>query len=231
MFNLIRKDLIIGISSDGIRNLKYVLLFFVFYFFLNSISYYTVSVVIGYLIFVNTFECDYESDSRIFIRSMPVSIEDIVYSKYLLGVGLIIFITTIASLISKLTSLVFFRGMVLNDVFFSINIFLAILSIVLPLFFKFGYGKMKICGLIISILIYFVYGSLLRMVSMIVYQVKHVNYSKVGGVYLSNYITDMTNTRYINLYSVTFLTIIIFIISMYFSIKISKKNKFNYKSF
>ncbi|MGO1041403.1 ABC-2 transporter permease [Clostridioides difficile] len=231
MFNLIRKDLIVGISSDGIRNLKYIVLFFVFYFFLNSISYYTVSVVIGYLIFVNTFECDYESDSRIFIRSMPVSIEDIVYSKYLLGVGLIIFITTIASLISKLTSLVFFRSMVLNDVFFSINIFLAILSIVLPLFFKFGYGKMKICGLIISILIYFVYGSLLRMVSMIVYQVKHVNYSKVGGVYLSNYISDMTNTRYINLYSVTFLTIIIFIISMYFSIKISKKNKFNYKSF
>ncbi|TQW18665.1 ABC-2 transporter permease, partial [Clostridioides difficile] len=27
MFNLIRKDLIIGISSDGIRNLKYILLF------------------------------------------------------------------------------------------------------------------------------------------------------------------------------------------------------------
>lgn len=231
MFNLIRKDLIVGVSSDGIRNLKYILLFFIFYFFLNSISYYTVSVVIGYLIFVNTFECDYESDSRIFIRSMPVSIEDIVYSKYLLGVGLIIFITTIASLISKLTSLVFFRSMVLNDVFFSINIFLAILSIVLPLFFKFGYGKMKICGLIISILVYFVYGSILRMVSMIVYQVNHVNYSKVGGVYLSNYITDMTNTRYINLYSITFLTVIIFIISMYFSIKISKKNKFNYKSF
>ncbi|MCC0657378.1 MULTISPECIES: ABC-2 transporter permease [unclassified Clostridioides] len=231
MFNLIRKDLIVGVSSDGIRNLKYILLFFIFYFFLNSISYYTVSVVISYLIFVNTFECDYESDSRIFIRSMPVSIEDIVYSKYLLGVGLIIFITTIASLISKLTSLVFFRSMVLNDVFFSINIFLAILSIVLPLFFKFGYGKMKICGLIISILVYFVYGSILRMVSMIVYQVKHVNYSKVGGVYLSNYITDMTNTRYINLYSITFLTIMIFIISMYFSIKISKKNKFNYKSF
>ncbi|MCC0637379.1 MULTISPECIES: ABC-2 transporter permease [unclassified Clostridioides] len=231
MFNLIRKDLIVGVSSDGIRNLKYILLFFIFYFFLNSISYYTVSVVISYLIFVNTFECDYESDSRIFIRSMPVSIEDIVYSKYLLGAGLIIFITTIASLISKLTSLVFFRSMVLNDVFFSINIFLAILSIVLPLFFKFGYGKMKICGLIISILVYFVYGSILRMVSMIVYQVKHVNYSKVGGVYLSNYITDMTNTRYINLYSITFLTIMIFIISMYFSIKISKKNKFNYKSF
>ncbi|MGX9756683.1 ABC-2 transporter permease [Clostridioides difficile] len=231
MFNLIKKDLIVGISSDGIRNLKYLLLFFVFYFFLNSISYYTVSVVICYLIFVDTFECDYEHESRIFIRSMPVSIEDIVYSKYLLGVGLIIFITIIASLISKLTSLVFFRSMVLNDVFFSINIFLAILSVILPLFFKFGYGKMKICGLIISILIYFVYGSLLRIVSMIVYQVKHVNYSKVGGVYLSNYITDMTNTRYINLYSVTFLTIIIFIISMYFSIKISKKNKFNYKSF
>ncbi|TQX08712.1 ABC-2 transporter permease, partial [Clostridioides difficile] len=36
------------------------------------------------------------------------------------------------------------------------------------------------------------------------------------------------NTKYINLYSMTFLTIIIFIISMYFSIKISKKNKFNY---
>lgn len=231
MFNLIKKDLIVGISSDGIRNLKYLLLFFVFYFFLNSISYYTVSIVIGYLIFVNTFECDYERDSRVFIRSMPVSIEDIVYSKYLLGVGLIIFITIIVSVISKLTSLVFFRSMVLNDVFFSINIFLAILSVILPLFFKFGYGKMKICGLIISILIYFVYGSLLRMVSMIVYQVKHVNYSKVGGVYLSNYITDMTNTRYINLYSVTFLTIIIFIVSMYFSIKISKKNKFNYKSF
>ncbi|EGT3845076.1 ABC-2 transporter permease, partial [Clostridioides difficile] len=38
----------------------------------------------------------------------------------------------------------------------------------------------------------------------------------------------IANTKYINLYSMTFLTIIIFIISMYFSIKISKKNKFNY---
>ncbi len=66
------------------------------------------------------------------------------------------------------------------------------------------------------------------MISMIVYQVKHFNYSKVGGVYLSNYVTDMANAKYINLYSMTFLTIIIFIISMYFSIRISKKNKFNY---
>ncbi|CCL36980.1 TPA: ABC-2 transporter permease [Clostridioides difficile] len=228
MFNLIRKDLIIGISSDGIRNLKYILLFFVFYFFLNSISYYTVSIVVSYLIFINTFECDYENDSRIFIRSMPVSIEDIVYSKYLLGVGLIISVTIIVSLLSKLTSLMFFRNMVLNDVFFSVNIFLAILTILLPLIFKFGYGKMKVCGFIVSILIYFVYGSLLKMISMIVYQVKHFNYSKVGGVYLSNYVTDIANTKYINLYSMTFLTIIIFIISMYFSIKISKKNKFNY---
>ncbi|HGS9924164.1 TPA: ABC-2 transporter permease, partial [Clostridioides difficile] len=175
-----------------------------------------------------TFECDYENDSRIFIRSMPVSIEDIVYSKYLLGVGLIISVTIIVSLLSKLTSLVFFRNMVLNDVFFSVNIFLAILTILLPLIFKFGYGKMKVCGFIVSILIYFVYGSLLKMISMIVYQVKHFNYSKVGGVYLSNYVTDIANTKYINLYSMTFLTIIIFIISMYFSIKISKKNKFNY---
>lgn len=64
---------------------------------------------------------------------MPVSIEDIVYSKYLLGVGLIISVTIIVSLMSKLTSLVFFRNMVLNDVFFSVNIFLAILTILLPL--------------------------------------------------------------------------------------------------
>lgn len=154
---------------------------------------------------------------------MPVSIEDIVYSKYLLGVGLIISVTIIVSLLSKLTSLVFFRNMVLNDVFFSVNIFLAILTILLPLIFKFGYGKMKVCGFIVSILIYFVYGSLLKMISMIVYQVKHFNYSKVGGVYLSNYVTDIANTKYINLYSMTFLTIIIFIISMYFSIKISKE--------
>lgn len=82
---------------------------------------------------------------------MPVSIEDIVYSKYLLGVGLIISVTIIVSLLSKLTSLVFFRNMVLNDVFFSVNIFLAILTILLPLIFKFGYGKMKVCGFIVSI--------------------------------------------------------------------------------
>lgn len=169
MFNLIRKDLIIGISLDGICNLKYILLFFVFYFFFNLILYYIVSIVVSYLIFINMFECDYENDLRIFIRSMLVSIEDIVYLKYLLGVGLIIFVIIIVFLLSKLILLVFFRNMVLNDVFFFVNIFLVILMILLFLIFKFGYGKMKVCGFIVSILIYFVYGSFLKMISMIVY--------------------------------------------------------------
>lgn len=237
MVNLIKKDIITTIISDKKQIIKYILVFLGAYLILNALTYSILSVFISYLMLANTFYCDYENNSRNFIKSMPVSKEDIVYSKYIMGIGLILITTTIITLSNQILSIFFYRGPVLNDVLFSVNIFLMIISFVLPMYFKFGYNKVRILAGISSVFIGGLYSGFLNLIGILVYMDKQVSLGIYIGYGMSfagpfsnifqtinDYMMNNINVTYVNLYTISIATAIIFILSMYTSIRIAKSS-------
>lgn len=242
MFNLIKKDIITSIKAEGISNIKYLLIILIFYLIFRDETHYITPIFISYLILANTFYCDYNNNARNFIKSMPTSMEDIVYSKYIMGVGTILLVTILCSIINKISSTFFFRSPVLNDLYFSVNIFLLISSFILPIFFKFGYHKVRtLCG-VLGVGITIISTSLFSVVSDKVYYLRQYegvsegSSTSIGYFYQSTtnifekFIDYLYNidARYVNLNTLTFITLIIFIISMYISLKIVKSKKYNY---
>lgn len=240
MLSLIKKDIITSITGDRKQLIKYIFIFLGVYLILNAFAYSMVSIFISYLMLANTFYCDYENNSRNFIKSMPTSKEDIVYSKYIMGIGLILIITTIITVANQILSIFFYRIPVLNDVLLSVNVFLIIISFVLPMYFKFGYNKVRILGGITGVVILIVYGGFFNIIAQRVYQViqqnlgNHISY----GYFFTGPFSDIleyiamnlsnVNIKYFNLYTLSMITIIIFILSMYVSVKIVKNNKSGY---
>ena len=129
MFELIKKDIITTIISNKKSNLQYLFILLFFYTFLNPISYFTVNIIISYLILISSFKQDYENNSENFILSMPVNKENLVYSKYIFGFSLIIITTVMNSIITWILGGVFYRGSVLNDVLISNIIFIWIYKV------------------------------------------------------------------------------------------------------
>lgn len=233
MINLIKKDIITSIISEGKSNIKYILIFLVFYIVSKEQHYYITPVFISYLIIANSFYCDYENNSRNFIKSMPISLEDIVYSKYLMSAGVIIITTIFCTMINQIFSIFLFREVVLDDIYIGVNSFLIIISIVLPLYFKFGYHKVRtLCGFI-SVWILILCISILSMVSDKVFYSSRIDcfisYASTNSI-SSNIINLIENisTKYLNLNTMTIIILIIFIISMFISLKIIKSKKYNY---
>lgn len=233
MLNLIKKDIITSIKSEGIKNIKYLLIFLVFYIIFKDQHYYITPIFISYLILANTFYCDYENNSRNFIKSMPTSKEDIVYSKYIMGAAIILIITILCTIINQIFSMFSLRGVVLDDIYFSVNSFLIIISIILPLYFRFGYHKVRgLCGFISVFILIFCIAALSMISDNVFYSsrpdhfISYAITSKFGNV-IVNFIEN-TSTKYLNLNTMTFITLIIFIISMYISLKIIKYKKSNY---
>lgn len=144
MFNLIKKDFIVSIKTEGKGILKYILLFLFFYFFQNSIAYSVVPVFIAYLMIANTFYNDYKNNNSNFINSMPTTKEDIVYSKYILTMIIIVGLSSLVGIVTFLLEPYLHRSSVMNDVYYSIIIFSVIMSIVLPIYFKFGYHNSRL---------------------------------------------------------------------------------------
>ncbi|MBC5995771.1 ABC-2 transporter permease [Romboutsia ilealis] len=236
MFELIKKDIITTIISNKKSNLQYLFILLFFYTFLNPISYFTVNIIISYLILISSFKQDYENNSENFILSMPVNKENLVYSKYIFGFSLIIITTVMNSIITWILGGVFYRGSVLNDVLISNIIFLTIISIILPIIFKFGYRKSKVYINGVSIILGFVGFGILSLITDKIYNDFNsidVFYSFGGPLSkIFEYIIYDMNTKYVNLYSIAFASSLIFILSMILSIRIIKdKNIINFKKF
>lgn len=233
MLNLIKKDIITSIKAEGIKNIKYLLIFLVFYVIFRDQHYYITPVFISYLILANTFYCDYENNSRDFIKSMPTSSEDIVYSKYIMGVATILIITILCTIINQIFSVFLLREVVLDDIYFGVNSFLIIISIILPLYFKFGYHKVRgLCGFISVFILIFCINTLSMISDKVFYSSRSdyfISYgplSSIGNVII-NFIEN-ASSKYLNLNTITFITLIIFIISMYASLKIIKSKNSHY---
>lgn len=236
MFNLIKKDFIVCVKSDRFNLVKYILIFILMYLFCNDISYYATPVIITYLIIIGVFSSDYENGVEKFIRSLPIDLDDIVYSRYIIAIGTSISVTIVTLLMYDILSLYMFRSTVFNDFLFSLYINLMILSVTMPLFFKYGYEKMKIVASIIAIAVFTIFSSFLNALSEKIFYAKHLelsinlNVSKYETIHLFNQIfrsfISKININNINMTSIGVICITIFIFSMYISLKAMKKNKY-----
>lgn len=221
MFNLIKKDFIVSIKGEGKGNLKYLFIFLFMYFFINPQSYYITPIFISYLIVANTFYNDYRGNNMNFIGSMPVSKYDLVYSKYILALATIISITIICTILNMTLEPNFHRSVVLNDIYYSITIFLVIMAIVIPMYFKFVYHKVRMIAGGVSIIVAFLSLNILSSIADKVYYTNNPGEVEFAS-YLLNKIYENIDIVYINNSSITIASVIIFIISMYLSLKIIK---------
>lgn len=198
MFDLIKKDIIVTLKSDKQLLLRYIATLFVFHIILNPFSYYSANVFFSFIILTNTFSYDKENNTNRFMMSMPINKEDVVYSRYILSLGIIIITTTINNIVYEIMGGKLYRGPVLNDVLISLILFLLIVSIMLPVFFKFKYSKWSIgFGYIIIFVIYIQVSVFLTL---------------VGDS------TINTDDGILNLYSLSFGAIIVFLLSMLLSL-------------
>lgn len=230
MFNLIKKDIIATITSNKKFLLEYLFILLFMYTILNQISYSTANIILSYLILMNTFRCDNENNSGDFILSMPTNKEKVVYSKYVMSFVLIIITTIMNSIITTLLGGIFYRGPVLNDVLMSNIVFLIIVSIVLPIILKFGYQKSKFYVVGISLIFASFVFTILNIVSMLVWNNSHeetiLGIISTGPLNdLFEYIIENLNTTYINLFTISFVSILIFLLSMYVSLRIVGNKK------
>lgn len=235
MFNLIRND-IIKIMKKEINNMfKYIVIFLVLYLAFNDISYSGVSILVSYIIITNTFYNNENREDMQYISIVTKNREDIVYSRYILTVSIIMVLNLISVTIIYISSNFIFRGMVFNDVLFSMNIFLIIMSLVLPMFFKYGYHKSRILSATLSIVVYCVVGSFINMFNDRVYETNYFDIYKeliVLNDYSGPFSSMMKklvyeiNIKFLEFYTITIITIVLFIFSMYISVRIVRRNKY-----
>jgi ABC-2 type transport system permease protein len=235
MLNLIKKDFIVSIKGEGIRNIKYIFIFLFMYFLLNSQSYYITPIFISYLIIANTFYNDYKPNNMNYINSIPISKEDIVYSKYILAFIVIILVTTICSLINFILEPIFHRSSVLNDIYISLSIFILIMSIVLPMYFKFGYHKIRVLAGGLSVFIFFTALIPMDIILGIIHDFRIS--SESNGIsfagpfsHFFNYLVE--NPSFLNniMMNINIMILFIFILSMYISLKIINKKSSKIKA-
>ncbi|WP_174919206.1 ABC-2 transporter permease [Peptacetobacter hominis] len=234
MINLIKKDIIVYIKSERIKMFKYLIAFLLMYLFLNDISYYGIPVIFTYFIMIGIFSGDSENKSIRFIRSMPVKLDEIVYSRYLMCIGTLISSIIVTDLVCNFLSNYMFRPVVMNDVFFAVDISLVIMSIAQLLFFRFGYDYIKIAAAGIGIAVFVLYGSFLKVVAEKVYllnagtTILKTGYYETDTVFTQMFegVSAYINTTFINMYSMTVLAFIIYLISMRISIKFMNGNRY-----
>ena len=185
---------------------------------------------------IGVFSSDYDNNSDKFIRSIPIDLDDIVYSRYLIGAATSIVITILTLFIHDILSISMFRRTVFYDFVFAMNINLIVLSITMPLFFRYGYEKIKIAASILAIAIFTIFGAFLNALSEKIYRVANtgvlvaMNTSRYETIHAFNQIfrgiVSKINVDSINIVTVGVACIIIFIISMGVSLKAMKKNRY-----
>lgn len=186
-------------------------------------------IVLTYIVVTNSFNNDALNKSEVFILSLPNKKEDIVYSKYLLVIISLFLSLILDYLIFDVFKIIGVRKIVLQDIQINIVASLLSMSAIMPLIFKLGYSKLRLLYPVITFFIgYLVYknDSITNLINYgkesLLMQISH----KLGTLLyrffsFNNY--DFTNIS-INIYLIitAFLSAIIFIISMYLSLRVYK---------
>ncbi|MDV4151943.1 ABC-2 transporter permease [Clostridium sp. AL.422] len=232
MLQLIKKDLLVALKIKSIKNAAFI--FAIVLILLQGIIYplqVILPIMITYIIVMNSFYYDNLNNSESYILSMPNKREDVVYSKYILVV-LVLVLSNILMYILFGNNIFFTsRLMVLQDTVASFYTVLISFAIIIPLTFKLGYKVTRIFSPIITIVLsynfIFKYHYLIPGNSLT--DSFFMNTSYEIGVLLAkyfNYVTHDYGSRAISIYNILSYIIIglIFIISMFIALK-AYKNK------
>lgn len=226
MINLIKKDFI---TTLRVRTSKSILMIIavvaMLSIFIMPLFQYIAPVmlplVISYIVVINSFYYDSINGSEKFILALPVKKEDIVYSKYLFS--LIIVFLSIFVIYLFYGGVIFdsIRGLIFQDVVYVLNIFFISIACIFPLNFKFGYGKMQSLNLIISIIVSIPISKIISVIALKMEALKPTVTVNVEG--FTGRLFQIIDLKYVNFNTLTIVSIVIFIFSMYISLKIYTK--------
>lgn len=155
MLELIKKDL--RISLSGYKGKTALIIFTLYYIFINSIGDYYIfgilPVFLSYIFIMQTFSKTEKNNANKYILSMPIKREDVVFSKYVLSLSIILMFSFTILALNKI-NLFGVSSMAMQDIYINVVSFLLSMSIIFPLIFKLGYKVTKFLAPIISIIIF-----------------------------------------------------------------------------
>ena len=223
MYNLIRKDFITVMINKGFTIGIITLVVFLLGILNTGILYNLLPIIITVLL-VNSI-LNLESESENYTNSLPVKREDIIYSKYIMSIMILIGCILVVSLTSLIVFNKSYNMIVFEDIVKVINITLLIISIIIPLKIKFNKSNFKVIGYILMIGVVTSYYSVLNVITIKIESIANPNaYYKVGNGIL-NYIFINMNLKYFNFITLSMGTIIIFIVSLGISLKLYKSKE------
>ena len=223
MYNLIRKDFITVMISKGFT-IGIVTLVLLLLGIVNTGILYNLLPITITVMLVNSI-LNLESESENYTNSLPIKREDIIYSKYIISIMILIGCILIVSLTSLIIFNKSYNMIVFEDIVEVINITLLIISIMIPLKIKFNKSNFKVIGYILMIGVVTSYYSVLNVISAKIESVSNPNtYYKVENGIL-NYIFINMDLKYFNFITLSIGTIIIFIVSLGISLKLYKNKE------
>ena len=211
MINLLKKDIRSCFKTDFKMIIKLLVGIVVFSTILMPFATVAIPLFLSYIFIIKSFQIDELNKCDYFFNSMPIDKEDIVYSKYILST-IIILISLIFSYIYSyvIKSIWYVDLLTIESILIILNLLLLLVSITLPIIFKYGYNKSYIAiNLIIGI----------TLVIVIFYSMQPIGImrSSDGGAKL------LYNN--LKLFLTTGVCIVIYLASMYISTKIYTKKE------
>ena len=211
MINLLKKDIRACFKTDFKMIIKLLVGIVIFSTILMPFSTVAIPLFLSYIFIIKSFQIDELNKCDYFFYSMPIDKEDIVYSKYILST-IIILISLIFSYIYSyvIKSIWYVDLLTIESILIILNLLLLLVSITLPIIFKYGYNKSYIAiNLITGI----------TLVIVIFYSMQPIGCmsSSDGGAKL------LYNN--LKLFLTTGVCIVIYLASMYISTKIYTKKE------
>ena len=142
MINLLKKDIRSCFKTDFKMIIKLLVGIVVFSTILMPFATVAIPLFLSYIFIIKSFQIDELNKCDYFFNSMPIDKEDIVYSKYILST-IIILISLIFSYIYSyvIKSIWYVDLLTIESILIILNLLLLLVSITLPIIFKYGYNK------------------------------------------------------------------------------------------
>lgn len=211
MINLLKKDIRACFKTDFKMIIKLLVGIVVFSTILMPFSTVAIPLFLSYIFIIKSFQIDELNKCDYFFNSMPIDKEDIVYSKYIFSTIIILTSLIFSYIYSYVIKSIWYVDLLtIESILIILNLLLLLVSITLPIIFKYGYSKSYIAiNLIVGI----------TLVIVIFYSMQPIGImrSSDGGAKL------LYNN--LKLFLTTGVCIVIYLASMYISTKIYTKKE------
>lgn len=211
MINLLKKDIRACFNTDFKMIIKLLVGIVVFSTILMPFATVAIPLFLSYIFIIKSFQIDELNKCDYFFNSMPIDKEDIVYSKYILSTIIILTSLIFSYIYSYVIKSIWYVDLLtIESILIILNLLLLLVSITLPIIFKYGYSKSYIAiNLIVGI----------TLVIVIFYQMQPIGIMRLsdgGAEFLYNNL---------KLFLTTGVCIVIYLASMYISTKIYTKKE------